>query len=84
MKLFNKTAIASVLVLGSLAMGPASAITLNSLPGVTGSSIQVHIDREGVATLFGQTDSGAEKGIAERHVAKLDGVEKVINLVTFQ
>ena len=81
MKLFKSTALATVLVMGSI--GAASAVTLDSLPGATGTNINVKIDN-GVATLFGQADSGIDRKIAERHVAKLEGVNKVINLVTHQ
>ena len=81
MKLFKTTALATVLVLGSI--GAASAVTLDNLPGVTGPNINVKIDN-GVATLFGQADSGSDKQIAERYVANIEGVNKVINLVTHQ
>ena len=83
MKLIKKTAITSALVLGTLGLGSASAITLDNIPGVTGTNLQVQVDND-VATLFGQADSGADKNIAERHVAKIEGVDRIINLVTFQ
>lgn len=81
MKLLKQITIATVLVLGSI--GAASATTLETLPGVTGTNINLRIDN-GVATLFGQADSGGESKIAERHVAKMEGVDRVINLVTYQ
>jgi len=81
MKLFTKTAIATVLVLGSF--GAANAATLDSIPGVTSPSVNVNVN-DGVATLFGQVDTASERKLAERHVAKLEGVDRVINLVTYQ
>jgi len=81
MKLFTKTAIASLFVLSS--MGIANAATIDSIPGVSSANINVNVEN-GVATLFGNTDTASERKLAERHVAKLEGVDRVINLVTYQ
>lgn len=83
MKLFKKTAIAATLVLSALAMGSAQAITLDSLPSVNGAGLNVSV-KDGTATLFGQADSSSESAFAEQYVANMEGIDKVINLVTFQ
>ena len=81
MKLFKKSAIATIMLVGTMAIGTASAITLDA-PGVTSASVNVTV-KDGVATLFGTVESGFERAQAERHVAKLDGVDKVINLIGY-
>jgi len=81
MKFLTKTAIATLMVLGT--MGAANAATLDTIPGISSTNLNVTV-KDGVATLFGNTDSASERKLAERHVAKLEGVERVINLVTFQ
>ena len=86
MKLFKTSAIATALLIGTIsigtmAMGTASAITLDA-PGVTSASVNVSV-KNGVATLFGTVDSSFERAKAERHIAKMDGVDKVINLISY-
>jgi len=81
MKLFAKTAIVGLMVLGTV--GAANAATLDKIPGISSTNLNVSV-KDGVATLFGNTESASERQLAERHVAKLEGVDKVINLVTFQ
>lgn len=81
MKLFKKTAIATSLVLSVFAMGAAQALTI-SPPGVSAANLNVTV-KDGVATIFGSADSLAESSQAEQYVAGLDGVDQVINLVTF-
>lgn len=73
----KKLIIASVLAFGVI--GSASANF--SIPGVSSTDLNVRIDN-GVATLYGKVDSGAEEALAKRYVAGLDGVDKVIDLVT--
>lgn len=80
MKLFTKTVIASALVLGSFAV---NAATLDSIPGVTAANVNYTVDN-GVATLFGSVESKSESKMAERYIAQLDGVDRVINLITHQ
>ena len=87
MKLFNKTTFASMLVIGALSVGTASAMTDRHTTPLTGalgtSSVDLRVTVEdGVAYLFGNVDSGIESGLVEQHVAGLDGVDKVINLIS--
>jgi len=82
MNTLKNTLLAATLIAGTFAMGSASALTLNSIPGVTGANLQVQVV-DGVATIFGNVDSGIERHLARAYVEKLDNVEKVINLVTF-
>ena len=80
MKLLKKSAIASVLLIGTMAMGTASAIILDDA-GVNGSSLNA-LDRNGVAMLFGFTDPNFEPELTERLFAELDEVDKDIKLIT--
>ncbi len=80
---------AAMVVAGIMTAGTTSAMglsqgtqALSSIVGVSSSSISVNVDN-GVATLFGSADSGSDAALAENHVAKLDGVDKVINLITY-
>ena len=82
MKLLKNSLIGATLLAGAAAMGTASAITLDSIPGVTGGSLKVSVDN-GVATLFGNADSGIERELAKAYIEKMDNVERVIDLVTF-
>ena len=89
MKLLNTKTLAALAITGALSIGTASAMgldagtqSLNSVIGVSSASISVNLD-DGVATLFGNAESGAESALAASHVAKLDGVERVINLITY-
>ncbi len=88
MKNVSKLA-AAMVVAGIRTAGTTSAMglsqgtqALSSIVGVSSSSISVNVD-DGVATLFGSADSGSDAALAENHVAKLDGVDKVINLITY-
>ena len=85
MKLLNKATFASLLIAGTMVAGSASALDSASAPltgivGVSASDLSVRID-DGVATLFGTVENVSDKAAAQRHVAKIDGVEEVINLV---
>jgi len=79
MKLIKSTAIA--LVLGTFAMSSAQALTLDA-PGVVSPSVNLTIN-DGVATLFGTVDSAPDRAFAEQHVAQMEGVQKVINLISY-
>lgn len=81
MKLFKQTAIATTLILGAFAMGSAQALTI-STPGVSSAHLNVNV-KDGVATIFGTADSAAERNLAEKFVAKSEGVDRVINLITY-
>lgn len=83
MNVIKNSLIAAAFVTGAFTMGSASAITLDSIPGVSGSSLNVQVNN-GVATLSGTADSGAERALVKAYVAKMDNVDRVIDLVTFQ
>ncbi len=74
-----KTVIAAT-VLSLAVMGSASALTLNQVSSSVG--IRVTIEN-GVATLFGHVDSNFERIQAANAAKKLEGVERVRNLLTF-
>ena len=59
----------------------AGTQSLNSVIGVSSATLSVNLD-DGVATLFGNAESGAESALAASHVAKLYGVDRVINLIS--
>ena len=80
MKFLKTTLIASALTFG--AIGAASAAQFESVPGVTGD-VKVLIDG-GVATLSGHLDSNFERNLAGKYIGSKAGVDRVINLVTFQ
>lgn len=90
MKANNTVKLFTALALtGALSIGTASAMGLNigtkpitSITGVSSTNISVRVD-DGVATLFGSADSQSEVSLAKNHVKTIDGVDRVINLVTF-
>jgi hypothetical protein len=89
MKLLNAKTLAAVALTGALSIGTASAMglstgtqPLNSVVGVNSASISYKV-QDGVATLFGTTDSKSESQLAQYHIENIDGVDRVINLVTF-
>ena len=89
MKLLNTKTLAALAITGALSIGTASAMGLNagtqpldSVIGVSSANLSVSLN-DGVATLFGNAESGAESALAASHVAKIDGVERVINLITY-
>ena len=89
MKLFNSKTLAALAITGALSIGTASAMGLNagtqsldSVIGVSSANLSVSLN-DGVATLFGNAESGAESALAASHVAKIDGVERVLNLITY-
>ena len=88
MKLLNTKTIAALLITGAMSVGTASAMTLdsgttqlNSIAGVSSANIRVNV-KDGVATLFGNVDSGSEAALAANHVAMQDGISKVRNLIS--
>ena len=85
MKLINNSVVTTLAVAATFSIGVAGAAVaanLGSVSGVNGN-VNVVIDN-GVATVFGHVDSGFERGLVARHVGAQDGVDRVINLVTFQ
>ena len=80
MSILKSTVIASALALGTL--GAASAAQFESVPGVTGD-VKVVVNG-GVATLSGHLDSSFEANLAGKYIGSQAGVDRVINLVTFQ
>ena len=73
--------LAAATVLSVFAIGSASAITLDQVTSST--NLNITIDSNGVATLFGNVDSSFEKYQAAQAAAKIEGVESVRNLLTF-
>lgn len=87
MKLLNTNSLASILVISALSIGTASAMTerhTTPLAGAIGiSSVDLRVTIEdGTATIFGNVDSGSESGLVSQYVAGMDGVDKVINLIS--
>lgn len=80
MKLLKTAVIASILAIGVI--GTASAAGLSSVPGVNGNVNVVVSD--GVATVYGHVDSSFERNLTGKYVGAQDGIDRVINLVTFQ
>jgi len=63
-----------------LATGSASAHTVGDIKNSAHLNLQIEND---IATLSGSVDSSSERILAERLVARMDGVERVRNLLTF-
>jgi len=63
-----------------LATGSAAALSVDNTSN--SASLYLHIEK-GVATLSGSVDNSSERILAERLVARMDGVERVRNLLTF-
>ena len=89
MKIFNTKTLAALALISAMSVGTASAMGLNigtkpvnKIVGVSSATLSVTVN-DGVATLFGTTESGAEAALAENKVAQMDGVDRVINLVTW-
>ena len=89
MKLRNTKTFAALALTAGMSVGTVSAMDLDSgtkflhsVNGVSSPTLSYRV-QDGVATLFGDTDSGFESNLAERHVAKIDGVDRVINLITY-
>ena len=89
MKLINVKTLAALALTSALSIGSASAMGLNigtqpvnQIIGVSSASLSVTVN-DGVATLFGSTDSGAEAALAEAKVAQMEGVDRVINLISW-
>ena len=89
MKLLNTKTLTAVILAGMMTAGTASAMGLSqgtqpltSIVGVSSAAISINVDGD-VATLFGNVESGSEAALAASHVSKLDGIDKVINLITY-
>lgn len=89
MKLLNTKTLTALAITGVLSIGTASAMGLNadtkpldSIIGVSSATLSVTV-KDGVATLWGTTDSGAEAAIAANQVSQMEGVDRVNNLVTW-
>lgn len=79
---------AATIIAGMMTVGSASAMglshgtqPLDSVVGVSSASLSVNV-RDGVATVFGNVESGAEAGIARNYVAQMEGVDRVISLIS--
>ena len=89
MKILNAKSFAALALVSAMSVGTASAMGLNigtkpvnQIVGVSSATLSVTVN-DGVATLFGTTESGAEAALAETKVAQMEGVDRVINLVTW-
>ena len=89
MKSLTTKTFAALALTGALSIGTASAMGLDSgtkplgsVIGVNAPNVSVKID-DGVATLFGNVESFSEASLAQAHVENIDGVDRVINLVTY-
>ena len=87
MKLHN--ALTAIALTGALSIGTASAMGLDSgtrslasVVGINSASLSYKV-QDGVATLFGNTDSSVESALAKAHVEQINGVDRVINLITY-
>ena len=47
-----------------------------------GTNLSITV-KNGVATLFGNTESGTEASLAENLIIQMHGVNRVINLITY-
>ena len=78
-----KSIAATIVIVGTLAAGSASAMIPASIDRLT-SSVNVNVTvKNGVATLFGNVDSQFERLQIARAAAQLEGVDRVRNLLTF-
>ena len=80
-----KNSFTAITLVTALFAGSASAMVtsapLSSVVGLSGVGVNYTID-DGVAMLFGHVDSGIEAALAQSHIEKMEGVDKVINLIT--
>lgn len=89
MKCFNTKTLATLIVVALMSAGSASAAlmlkngtsSLYSVEGVSSANLSVTL-RNGVATLSGDVDSGVESALAADHVADMEGVTEVVNLIS--
>ena len=89
MKTLNSKAMIALGLSSAMSLGTASANLpeigtqpLNTIIDVYSPGLTVTVS-DGIATLFGDAESGAEAAMAEERVSDIDGVEHVINLVTW-
>ena len=78
MKLIKTLAAAALMT--TMAMGSAQALTVKDVTSSTNVRITV---QNGVATLFGNVESSFDKELVARQARKIDGVERINNLLTF-
>lgn len=85
MKLIKDSVLTTAAVAATFSLGMAGAAAASGLGSVSGvnGNVNVVVDN-GVATVFGHVDSGFESKLIARHVGSQDGIDRVINLVTFQ
>ena len=89
MKSLNSKAVIALGLSSAMSLGTASANLpeigtqpLNTIVDVYSPGLSVTVS-DGIATLFGDAESSAEAAMAEERVADIDGVDHVINLVTW-
>ena len=72
--------LAAAVLLSTFAMGSANAMYLGD---VTSSANVRYCVVNGVATLSGNVESAFDRELVERQARKIDGVHRIINLITF-
>ena len=85
MKLLNTKTFAALAIAGAMSFGNAFAMntrsmSVDSVVGVNSADLRITVDG-GVATLFGNVESGAESALAKAYVKNLDGIDNVINQI---
>ena len=90
MKTLNGKTMMALGLSSAMSLGTASANLpeigtqpLNTIIDVNSHSLTVTVS-DGIATLFGDAESGAEAAMAEEHISDIPGVEHVINLITWR
>ena len=85
MKLINNSFLTTLAVAATFSLGvagAAAAANIGSVPGVNGN-VNVVVNN-GVATVYGHVDSSFERNLTGKYVGSQAGVDRVINLITFQ
>ena len=89
MDILNTKAVLALGISGAMSIGTAAADTSeyavktnNSIVAVSSPDLRVTV-YDGIATLLGTADSGAEARAVEKHISDVDGVEHVINMITW-
>lgn len=88
MKIYNAKNVAAAVFVTAISTGVATAMEigdgtkqLTSINGVSSVDISVTV-KDGVATLFGSVDAGMESVLVANYVSEMNGVDKVVNLIS--
>lgn len=74
-----KTLVAATLIT-TFAIGSAQALTVRDV--TSSANVRIKVEN-GVATLWGNVESSFDRELVARQAKKIDGVERVNNLITF-